>query len=87
MQENKFNILKEKINFLIKSTLEETRFNVFDIDIAFETFIPQTTSVEEPKPMIERYDIILEFDYDGVIDSYGPHSFSKDIIKMFQILY
>jgi hypothetical protein len=86
MQENKFKVLKEKIIFLIKTTLRETRFNVFNIDIDIETFIPQTTSVEEPKPMIERYDIILEFDYDGVIDSYGPHSFSKDMIKMFQIL-
>jgi hypothetical protein len=81
-----FKVVKEKVEYLITSALQENNFNVFDIDIYIDTHTPKTTGVEEPKTLVERYDINIDFDYNGALDSYDPYSFSRDIVKMCEIL-
>lgn len=86
MSENRFKISAEKIEFLVKSSLEENDFTVFSVESSFDTFTPQTTGREQPVTIIEEYDLYLVVDYMGAIDSYEPHSFASDIMKMCELL-
>lgn len=86
MSKDKFNVVKEKIQYLITSVLQEKDFNVLDIDLFIDTYIPQTTGIEEPEPMIESYELFLNFDYNGRIDSYEAYSFTRDISIMLERL-
>lgn len=82
MAEDRYKILKEKIQYLIRMALTERNFEVISTDVEFDTYIPQTTSSEPPTILIEEYDITLVVDYKGSLDSYEPYSFARDIQNM-----
>ena len=82
MAEDRYKILKEKIQYLIRMALTERNFEVISTDVEFDTYIPQTTSSEQPTILIEEYDITLVVDYKGSLDSYEPYSFARDIQNM-----
>lgn len=86
MSENRFKISAEKIEILIKSSLEENNFTVFSVESSFDTYTPQTTGREQPITLIEEYDLYLTVDYNGAIDSFEPYSFTRDINKMCELL-
>ena len=83
---DKFKVVTEKIEYLITTALQEKDFTVLDIDVYIDTHTPRTTGVEEPKTLVERYDINIDFDYNGALDSSDPYSFSRGIVKMCEIL-
>lgn len=86
MSDNKSNILKEKIQYLITMELTQRNFEVKDITTDISTYIPNTTSSETPTSLVEEYDVFLTVDYMGVIDSYEPYSFSRDLEKVCNLL-
>lgn len=86
MSDNKSNILKEKIQYLITMELTQRNFEVKDITTDISTYIPKTTSPETPTSLVEEYDVFLTVDYMGVIDSYEPRYFSRDLEKVCNLL-
>jgi hypothetical protein len=86
MPENKSNILKEKIQYLVTTELIQRNFEVKSVDADIQTYTPQTTSSESPTQLVEGYDLFLIVDYDGPIDSFEPSHFSRDIQKVCNLL-
>jgi hypothetical protein len=86
MPENKSNILKEKIQYLVTAELIQRNFEVKSVDADIQTYTPQTTSSESTTQLVEEYDLFLIVDYDGPIDSFEPWHFSRDIQKVCNLL-
>lgn len=86
MSDNKQNILKEKIQYLITMELTQRNFEVKSVDADISTYTPQPTSSETPTSLVEEYDLFLIVDYMGIIDSYEPYSFSRDLQKVCNLL-
>ena len=86
MTEDKYKILEEKIQYLISAALTEKNFEVISIHTDISTYTPKTTGSETPKELIDEYDINLVVDYNGSIDSFAPHDFTRDIKKMCDLM-
>ena len=86
MTEDKYKILEEKIQYLISSALTEKNFEVISIHADISTYTPKPTGSETPKELIDEYDINLVVDYNGSIDSFAPHDFTRDIKKMCDLM-
>ena len=86
MTEDKYKILEEKIQYLISAALTEKNFEVISIHADISTYTPKPTGSETPKELIDEYDINLVVDYNGSIDSFAPHDFTRDIKKMCDLM-
>ena len=86
MTEDKYKILEEKIQYLISAALTEKNFEVISIHADISTYTPKPTGSETPKELIDEYDINLVVDYNGSIDSFDPHDFTRDIKKMCDLM-
>lgn len=86
MSDNKSNILREKIQYLITMELTQRNFEVKDITTDIQIYTRKTTSSETPMDLVEEYDVFMTVDYMGIIDSYETYSFSRDIEKVCTLL-
>lgn len=72
-------ILTDKLKYLYKMELSQRKFQVNEIDIEYEEM--QNTDEEW---ILDRVNISVSCEYDGILDGYDPQSFINDLETMFK---
>jgi hypothetical protein len=72
-------ILSEKLKYLYKMALQQNKCIVNEIDVEFET-MENTDGIR----IIERVNIDMDFEYEGALDGYEPHTFAADLSRLFE---
>ena len=72
-------ILSEKLKYLYKMGLQQNKCIVNEMDVEFET-MENTDGIR----IIDQVNIDLDFEYEGGLDGYEPHTFASDLSRMFE---
>ena len=81
MDSNKLKVLKEKFEYLLRMGLNNSEFEVKEIDLYFDL-----TETMKGDTEIESYHIYTVVDYQGLLDGYEPYSFTYQLRDMFNKL-
>ena len=73
--------LSDKLKYLYKMELIKNNFEVFEMDIEFET-----SENTDGQTIIDSVNIDFDVDYDGRLDGYEPSEFLRDLSRMFSLL-
>jgi len=79
LDSQKEQVLSEKLKYLYRMGLQQNKCIVNEMDVEFET-MENTDGIR----IIEQVNIDFDFEYQGGLDGYEPHTFAADLSRMFE---